>query len=61
MVPSWEERFKEGFVHEMRHFVDCVMNGKTPMVSGIDGKKALEIALAATKSCQKGMPIYLES
>ena len=61
VVPSWMERFTEAFVHELQHFVDCVMHNKTPLVNGIDGKKALEITLAATKSCQKGVPISLES
>lgn len=61
VVPSWMERFTGAFVHELQHFVDCVMDNKTPLVTGIDGKKALEIALAATKSCQKGISITLES
>jgi len=61
VVSSWMERFTGAFVHELQHFVDCVMDNKTPLVTGIDGKKALEIALAATTSCQKGIPITLES
>ncbi len=61
VVPSWVERFAEAFVHELQHFVDCVIDNKTPLVTGIDGKKALEIAFAATESCQKGIPITLES
>jgi len=59
VVPSWVERFAGAFVHELQHFVDCVMDNKTPLVTGIDGKKALEIALAATTSCQKGISITL--
>lgn len=61
VVPSWRERFTKAFVHELQHFVDCVMDHKPPLVCGIDGRKALEIALAATKSCQRGIPITLES
>ncbi len=61
VVPSWVERFTGAFVHELQHFMDCVIDNKTPLVTGVDGKKALEIALAATKSCQKGIPVTLES
>ena len=59
VVPSWQERFKEAFVKEMQHFVDCIINHNSPLVTGIDAKKALQIALAATKSCKEGVPISL--
>lgn len=59
IIPSWQERFKEAFVNEMEHFVDCIINHKPPLVNGIDAKRALEIALAATKSCREGKPVTL--
>jgi len=60
VVPSWQERFKEAFVREMQHFVDCIINHTSPLVTGIDAKKALQIALAATKSCKEGVPMFLD-
>lgn len=30
---------------EIEHFADCIMNDKTPIVSGIEGKEALDVAL----------------
>lgn len=60
VVSSWQQRFKEAFINEMKHFIDCIINHKTPIVSGIDAKKALEIALAATKSCREGIPVTLD-
>ena len=57
VVPSWQKRFEEAFVNEMKHFVDCIINNKEPLVGGIDAKEALKVALAATKSCKEGMPI----
>jgi inositol 2-dehydrogenase len=60
VVSSWQQRFKEAFINEMKHFIDCIINHKTPIVTGIDAKKALEIALAATKSCREGMPVTLD-
>jgi len=59
VVPSSQERFSEAFVREIQHFVDCIIENKIPLVTEIDGKKALEIALAATKSCKESRPVSL--
>jgi len=44
---------------ELQHFVECVKNGRTPLVSGTDGLKALKIAEAALKSADVGRLIKL--
>jgi len=36
----------------IRNFIDCIVNNKEVPVSGIDGLKALEVALAAYKSAK---------
>ncbi|MFH1445482.1 MAG: Gfo/Idh/MocA family oxidoreductase [Nanoarchaeota archaeon] len=36
---------------EIEHFLDCIKNDKTPLVTGEDGLTALDIALKATKMC----------
>jgi predicted dehydrogenase len=40
------------YKEELRHFIDCVLGKAQPMVNGQDGKRVLEIALAARKSSQ---------
>jgi UDP-N-acetylglucosamine 3-dehydrogenase len=35
---------------EMEHFFECVMKDKQPMISGEDGRRSLEVMLAAEKS-----------
>ena len=44
---------------ELLHFIDCVQHDKKPLVSGEDGRHALEVALAAVESARTGkvMPI----
>jgi predicted dehydrogenase len=32
-------------MHELRHFADCVVNRRRPIVSGEDGLAALEVCL----------------
>jgi len=56
---SWRTRFKDAYVREIRHFVDCILEDREPTVTGEDGKKIVEVVLAATKSILSGEPIKL--
>ncbi|MEM2618817.1 MAG: Gfo/Idh/MocA family oxidoreductase [Candidatus Hadarchaeales archaeon] len=44
----------EMYIQEMKHFIRCVRGEEKPLVSGEEGKKTLEIALAAKKAAQTG-------
>ncbi len=57
--PSWRNRFREGYMAEARHFVDCILSGQEPTVTGEDGKRAVEIVLAANQSIRTGAPVEL--
>ena len=52
LTPRYE--FEEPLKLELQHFVQCVINKKTPLVSGLDGLKALKIAESALKSAENG-------
>jgi scyllo-inositol 2-dehydrogenase (NAD+) len=54
---SWKKRFHEAYVAEDRHFVDCILNNREPLVDGMDGKKAVEAVIAANDSILKGQPV----
>lgn len=56
---SWRDRFREAYLEEDRHFINCIINDKTPLASGEDGRAALEAVLAATKSIKEGRPVTL--
>lgn len=56
---SWRDRFREGYVNEIEHFADCILNEKQPSVTGIDGRKALEAVLAAHLSVETGKPVSI--
>ena len=45
---------EEPLKFELLHFIDCVQNDREPVVSGEDGKHALEAALAAVESARTG-------
>jgi predicted dehydrogenase len=44
---------------EIEHFFECMINDTTPMVSGEDGRRSLEIVLAAERSIAEDKKIYL--
>lgn len=56
---SYEEAWNYGFPQEMAHFVDCIENGKQPMLSGEDGRAVLEIICAAYESARTGRRVRL--
>jgi len=41
------------------HFVDCIINDKEPVTDGEEGRKDLELVLAAYRSAEIGAPVSL--
>jgi len=56
---SWKTLFKDAYEEGARHFVNCILTDSQPKVGIIDGKKAVEIVIAANKSIKIGKPIDL--
>jgi UDP-N-acetylglucosamine 3-dehydrogenase len=52
----WREPLKL----ELQHFANCVLKKEKPVITGVDGLKALKIAEAALKSSAKGKVIKLK-
>jgi len=55
----YEESWNYGFPQEFEHFVDCVQNNKTPLVTGEDGRAVLEAIFAAYASAGQGKKVHL--
>jgi predicted dehydrogenase len=55
----FEEAFNQGYPQELKHFIDCVLNNKEPLVTGKDGRDVLEIIYAAYASAGQGKKINL--
>ena len=55
----FEEVFNQGYPHELRHFIECVRSGATPLVTGEDGRAVLEIICAAYASARSGAKVPL--
>jgi len=51
--------FEEPLKAELQHFAECVLEKKKPLVTGTDGYKALQVAMAAVRSSAKNTVIRL--
>jgi UDP-N-acetylglucosamine 3-dehydrogenase len=49
-----DNNFVNTFYYVIKHFIDCVQQDKTPFVSGEEGRRLVEIMLAAYKSAETG-------
>jgi scyllo-inositol 2-dehydrogenase (NAD+) len=61
IVPHFPEKFRDAYLLEMIHFIDCVRNGERPSVTEEDGKAALQIAVAARRSFESGRTVSLSA
>ena len=59
-VKSWRNLFKDAYVAEVKHFVDCLTAGQQPRVTGEDGLKAVAAVVAANRSMRLGRPVEVQ-
>jgi UDP-N-acetylglucosamine 3-dehydrogenase len=52
--------FQEPLKLELQHFADCILEKKKPLVTGLDGLKALQVAEAALRSSAKNTVVKLK-
>ena len=53
------ERYVESYIAEMKVFIECVQQDKTPPVTGIDGRIPVIMGHAARKSYAENRPVRL--
>jgi myo-inositol 2-dehydrogenase/D-chiro-inositol 1-dehydrogenase/scyllo-inositol 2-dehydrogenase (NAD+) len=59
IVQSWRNLFHEAYVEEDISFIDCIVHGKKPKVSGKDGMMAVDIVRAGNESIRTGQIVVL--
>lgn len=57
----WRGVFHSSYAREWRAFVHCIRTGSRPSVNLEDGRRALEVTLAALESAATGRPVRLSS
>ncbi len=60
-VESWRTLFRDAYVAEIEHFIECVREGATPRATGLDGLKAVEAVVAANLSLARGEPVTVRA
>ncbi len=53
-------RFADAYLEEVKDFVQTILSGRAPRVSGEDGLKALAIAVAAENSHKQSKPVAVK-
>lgn len=44
---------------EVSHFLDCILHDAPPLITGADGRRALEVSIAAQRSAKTGAVVHL--
>lgn len=58
-VPYFMERFEGSYLAQIQSFVDTVLSGGEPAVSGKDAVEAIRVSFAATASCRERRVVEL--
>lgn len=58
-VKSWRTLFKDAYLAEMEHFIECIERDRPPRVTGLDGLRAVQLVSAVNRSIQSGQPVSL--
>ncbi len=58
-LPTVEPPLLEVHYRKLANFVDAVLDGETPRVTGAEGRDALELVLAVYRSADTGTPVTL--
>jgi myo-inositol 2-dehydrogenase/D-chiro-inositol 1-dehydrogenase/scyllo-inositol 2-dehydrogenase (NAD+) len=56
---SWRNRFRDGYLEEMKSFVACILEDKPALVTGRDGQAAVAAVVAANESVRRGRPVEI--
>jgi scyllo-inositol 2-dehydrogenase (NAD+) len=59
VVPHFPQRFGKAYTRQIEHFAECLITGKSPIITPEDARAALQIGLAATRSQREGQVIYV--
>lgn len=53
VMKSWTYLFRDAYLEEDKHFVNCILSGENPEVTGKDGKMAVKVVKAGNLSIKE--------
>jgi len=60
VVPHFMQRFESAYLAQIQNFVDGVLRGGKPAITGADAVAALRISVAATTSFAEARPVHVK-
>jgi predicted dehydrogenase len=61
IVDHFLVRFADGYLHEMRDFVQTILADRAPKVDALDGRQAVAVAAAAERSYRESRVVAVEN
>jgi predicted dehydrogenase len=61
VVDHFLTRFRDGYLDEMRDFVQTILADRAPKVDAFDGRQAVAVAAAAERSYREERPVAVEN
>jgi len=59
IIRSWRDLFAEAYLNEDKAFIRCIVEDTPPEITGIDGKRAVQVVNAGNESIRTGMPVKI--
>jgi myo-inositol 2-dehydrogenase/D-chiro-inositol 1-dehydrogenase/scyllo-inositol 2-dehydrogenase (NAD+) len=59
-MKSWRNLFAEAYLAEDLNFVTSILEGRPPLVSGVDGKMVVKVVQAGNTSILEKRIVHLE-
>jgi len=59
IIKSWRDLFADAYLAEDREFILSINEGRPPLVTGLDGMRAVEVVNAGNESIRTGKPVKL--
>ena len=56
-----QQTIRQAFTSQAQHMIDCILKDKTPLVTGEDARKTLELTLAAYRSMETHRSVALDT
>lgn len=61
VVDHFLVRFADGYLHQMRDFVQTILADRAPKVDALDGRQAVAVAAAAERSYREGRAVTVQN
>lgn len=59
IIKSWRDLYAEAYLNEDKAFVRCILEDTPPEITGLDGKRAVQVVNAGNESIRTGLPVKI--